>query len=108
MKPKCSIRITHSTKFDDSINEEEIVGQFLFQQRVNYYSWAKAKLNDGRFDSERDKLIWEYHADGLSTRQISPRVGLEQSWCVRKINKIKTKLATQFEALGSMSYFATT
>lgn len=94
---------TKSIKYDDAINQQEIVGLELFQQRVNYYTWAKSKLNDGRFDSERDKLIWEYHTEGLSTRQISPRIGLEQSWTVRKINKIKSYLRDQYEMIGSMS-----
>lgn len=91
------------TEVGELQNEEALAGQYLYESKVSYYQWARSKLNDGRFDSEKDKLIWEYHAEGLSTRQISPRVGLEQSWIVRKINKIKSNLKEQMETFGSAS-----
>lgn len=71
----------------------------IFHSQLSYYQWAQSKLNDARFDSERDKLIWECHSEGWSTRRIAPQVGLDQSWVVRKINRIKDS----FKALGSMS-----
>jgi hypothetical protein len=70
-----------------------------FQAKQNYFQWAKEKLNNTEFHSQRDKLIWEYHSDGLSSRKMSPRIGLEQSWLFRKVNQIKDYL-TQ---IGSMS-----
>jgi hypothetical protein len=72
----------------------------LFNARVNYYQWARSKLNDARFTSERDRLIWEYHTEGLSSRQIAPRVSLDQSGIVRTVNRIKQAFN---QAIGSLS-----
>ena len=63
----------------------------LFERR-SYYLWASQKLNDGRFQCETDKLIWEMHSEGASRREIAPRVGYEQSWITRKIQKIEMYL----------------
>lgn len=72
----------------------------LFHSRVNYYQWARSKLNDGGFTSERDKLIWECHTEGLSSREIAPRFDIHQSNIVRAVNRIKNSLA---KVIGSMS-----
>ena len=65
-----------------------------FQARQSYYQWAQEKAQTARFSSTTDRLIWEYHSEGLSRRQIAPRVGLEGSWITRKIHKIKEYLTT--------------
>lgn len=75
-----------------------------YEARVSYYQWAREKLNDGSFSSERDKLIWEYHAEGLSRRQISPRVGYEHSYISRKIKGIAEYLKNQAYSVASASY----
>ncbi len=75
-----------------------------FHAQVNYYQWARSKVNDGEFKAERDKLIWEYHSEGLSGRQMAPRIGLGQSWLSRKIHKIENYLKDQMNQLGSMSF----
>ena len=61
-------------------------------ERRSYYLWAAQKLNESRFRSETDKLIWEMHAEGYSRRAIAPRIGLEHSWITRKIHKIEMYL----------------
>lgn len=96
-------RFTTSIKNDGETNEREQVGAVLFNEQLSYYQWARTKINDGRFDSEKSRLIWEYHAEGYSTRQISPIVGLEQSWCVRKIKKAKEFLKAQDTGSGSFT-----
>jgi hypothetical protein len=35
-----------------------------------YYGLASTFLNEYKFESEREAAIWEYHAEGLSTREI--------------------------------------
>lgn len=75
----------------------------IFHSQQNYYQWARSKLNDGRFNSETDRLIWEYHTEGLSKRQIAPRIGLEQSWTGRKINLIKSYLKEAYDSVGSIT-----
>lgn len=77
----------------------------VFHAKQSYYQWARSKLNDGRFESQKDQLIWEYHAEGLSRRQISPRIGLEGSWVTRKIKRIENYLTIQAKLLlGSVSF----
>lgn len=36
-----------------------------------YYILAEHFLNDHKFDSELQKVIWEYHANGMSARDIA-------------------------------------
>lgn len=74
-----------------------------FNARVSYYQWARSVLNTGRFDSSKDRRIWEDYAEGLSTRKISKRIGFEQSWVVRKIHKIQHSLINQIVGSISMS-----
>lgn len=74
-----------------------------FDAKISYYSWAQEKAAKGNFKSKTDQFLWEYHAEGLSTRQISPRIGLEQSWTSRKIAKIRTYLQEMQESMASMS-----
>lgn len=78
--------------------------QIQFDAKFSYYQWAREKLNYGEFRSDTDKLIWEYHSKGLSTRDISPRIGLEQSWTARKVARIKTYLKDPLAIIGSVSY----
>jgi len=82
------------------------------EAKINYYSWAREKVHTGSFKDDRDRMIWEYHVEGLSRRQISPRVGLEQSWITRRIHKIESYLKTGLSnglqlganCVGSLSY----
>lgn len=75
-----------------------------FDAKRSYYQWARDKLIDGKFRSDTDKLIWEYHSEGISTRTISPRVGLNQSWTARKVARIRTYLKDPLAIIGSVSY----
>lgn len=75
--------------------------QSTFEAKQSYYSWARSKANDGRFDSEKSSLIWELHSEGMARREIAPQVGYEHSWISRKIKKIEKYLKAQ--SLGSGS-----
>lgn len=66
-----------------------------YNAKLHYYSWAQSMLHYGQFRSTQDRIIWEHHSEGLSRRQIAPRVGLEQSWVTRKIQKIEGYLKAQ-------------
>lgn len=76
----------------------------LFDSRMNYYQWAREKLNTGKFKSESDKLIWECHAEGMPRRKIAPRIGLEHSWVTRKIHRIEKYLKNEVLSIASVSY----
>lgn len=41
-----------------------------FQNRENYYYMATCFLNDYKFKTRLDKIVWEYHANGISVRNI--------------------------------------
>lgn len=41
------------------------------QAKQAYYQMATNFLEDYRFESRRDKIIWEYHANGVSYRDIT-------------------------------------
>jgi hypothetical protein len=43
----------------------------LWEATADYYRLANSFLYDNRFDTELEKTIWEYHANGLSARNIA-------------------------------------
>lgn len=67
--------------------------QQVYQAQYSYYEWAQSKINS-KFRSQADKLIWQLHSEAYSQREISPHVGLEQSWVNRKIQKIRQYLTS--------------
>lgn len=71
-----------------------------FEITRTYYDWARSKLSDSKFQDRKDKLIWKYHSEGFSRREIAPIVGFENSWVGRKIDRIKEYL------IGSLSFAA--
>jgi len=88
-KSKSDNRSSYYFKFRKDFQSND-----LLEAKINYFSWAREKLHSGTFKDQRDRMIWEYHTEGLSRRQISPRVGLEQSWITRRIHKIESYLKT--------------
>jgi len=42
-----------------------------FEGKRDYYYYAEHFLNDYKFKSERDRIIWEYHINGISAPNIS-------------------------------------
>lgn len=43
----------------------------LWQAKEEYYRLAERFLNEHKFESNLDKVIWEYHANALSARSIA-------------------------------------
>ena len=74
------------TGFNFTLTEEtKSTSQSIFDAKFTYFSWAEEKLTLNKFPSEKDKYIWECHTEGLSTREIIPRVGYKQSWIAKRI-----------------------
>lgn len=42
-----------------------------YHAKSEYYSMAGQFLNSYKFESELEKVIWEYHANGISLRNIA-------------------------------------
>lgn len=66
--------------------------QTTFEAKRNYYAWAQECLTLCSFDSMIDRMIWQYHSEGYSSREIGPIVGYERSWIPKKLKVIESKL----------------
>lgn len=64
-----------------------------FEMKQNYSIWAARMLEHGSFRSLRDQMIWEFHAEGLSRREIAEQIDLGDRWCSRKILQIREYLS---------------
>lgn len=49
-------------------------GPLLRDAKQTYYRWAEHFLNDHKFDSTTEKLIWFYHSEGMSVRDIAAKL----------------------------------
>lgn len=43
----------------------------VWESSGHYFELATSFLNEHEFESSRDRIIWEYHANALSTRDIA-------------------------------------
>lgn len=43
----------------------------VFKAKVDYYTMAERFLNDYPFETNMDKLVWEYHSQGVAVREIA-------------------------------------
>lgn len=93
-------------KEDDLVYKRDVRDPDLFKAKQNYYTWAQSVLETGTFQSIKDKLIWESHAEGLSQREIAPRVGVGQPWVARKLKQIEGYLKeTSLQIHASVSAY---
>lgn len=69
--------------------------QVTYHAKRDYYQWAQECLTTCSFDSMVDRLIWQHHAEGYTTREISPIVGHSQPWITRKIHSIEDKIKSR-------------
>lgn len=56
-----------------------------WQAKAAYYSMAEQFLNDFEFESKFQRIVWEYHANGISIRDISKL--LKKARVKRTINR---------------------
>lgn len=74
------------------------------QTKSEYYSMASKFLHDYTFDSAIEKVIWEYHANGISVRDITETLnkakvlplpaGKSSVWVL--INKLERKMKAMY------------
>lgn len=69
-----------------------------WEAKRSYYQMAENFLGDYKFDTEREKTIWAYHAEGISCRDIAKIFkdakvkGLSKSMVFAVIKKLKMKM----------------
>lgn len=80
----------------DVIHSEEIIFDDLVYGYEDYYQYCHVILREFRFACDSDRLIFELHAEGLSSREIDkwfmmncPQVKTSLATIKRRINKIK-------------------
>lgn len=64
-----------------------------FESKRQYYDLATQYLNEGTFETERDKKIWSLHAEGLTYSEIGKIIKLHFT----SVGKIVTKLKEGME-----------
>lgn len=80
--------------------------KITFEAKQNYFIWASQMLNVGKFESVNHQVIWELHADGFTSREIAPVIGLDQSNVVRAIKRIENYLkGVTASNYSCLSYF---
>lgn len=87
------MRLVDHKTVEDLAYRKDFHTQNQFEAKVNYSLWATQMLELGSFRSMMDQMIWEYHSDGLSRREISERIDLNDRWISRKIIQIKSYLS---------------
>lgn len=70
----------------------DFANNLVFNAKRDYYSWCQECLTTCSFDSMVDRLIWQYHSEGYSRREIAPIVGYHGSNITKRLNLIETKL----------------
>lgn len=81
----------HIKKESSFFTKKDVVVQFEPTQ-VYFYN-ATQFLNDHKFDNEYDKIVWEHHSNGLSSRKIATAIkatGLKSNY--DRVQKIILKL----------------
>ena len=65
-----------------------------FNSREEYYRLAGQFLHSYKFESNLDKLVWTYHSDGLSVREIAKQLGQHRIRLTRNpVHQIIKRLA---------------
>lgn len=64
-KPDGNLKDWHSQMFQSSNTP------VLFQQRERYYQLAGQFLHEWTFSDAKEKVVWQCHSNGMSTREIS-------------------------------------
>lgn len=80
-----------STRFFARHSHEQI------QAKQAYYQMAENFLNEYKFETKRDQIIWEYHSNGISVRDIVKvlrkvriEIGRQTVWDA--VNRLRKKM----------------
>lgn len=106
---KNSISETQSSNRDLVLGLNRKYGQYSHewrQSKIMYYQMADSFLNDNKFENNIDRVIWEYHANGVSVRNIAKtlnkvrtvQVGRMYVWHV--VNRLRNEMKTKYLVNG--------
>jgi hypothetical protein len=75
------------------------------KSKIDYFTYATYFLNEHKFETENQRIIWEYHTNGVSARNIAKTfnaVGIKSSrmsiW--RTINYLRTLMKSKYLSNG--------
>jgi SUMO ligase MMS21 Smc5/6 complex component len=74
----------------------------VWQAKADYYTMADCFLNENTFDNELDKVIWTYHVEGISIRNISKtlfEIGLAKTNNKSTVGAIVKRLETKMKLI---------
>lgn len=61
-----------------------------FEEHQEYYALAGQHLYSHKFDSIKDKTVWRWHSEGMSSIEISKRSGIPDRtvrWIIESVRK---------------------
>lgn len=77
--------------------------QVVWEAKQTYYQMTTAFLEEYKFDNKLDKIIWEYHSNGISYRDITKilakiRINRSRTWVYFIIKKLKASMWAMYMA----------
>lgn len=92
------LKVWSSTLFGKS---KGLVQNGGWQAKASYYQMTSDFLIDNRFETEIDKVIWEYHSHGISVRDITStlrkaKVKTNRQYVWEIINRLQTKMKQRY------------
>jgi hypothetical protein len=83
----------------DFVRESRMIG---WQAKQEYYRMAEHFLTEHKFKNRLERIIWEYHANGISVRNIVVTLqkvkvkGLDRNVVWKIVNKLETIMKKKY------------
>jgi len=88
----CWTEIEIKTSMADHQFNNKGYSSFVWKQsQAEYYRIAAIMFHDGEFKNLREKEIWGFHSEGVSTREIAKKMGLTQRQVFYTIQTIEKR-----------------
>lgn len=87
----------------DKFNTADTVRDYY--AKTEYYSMARKFLHDYKFSSNLEKVIWEYHTEGISVRNIAKLLKkVKFKMNKDKVNAVTMRLEKEMKKLYLVGY----
>lgn len=90
----------------DSLDKQKLHAD-VWQAKQEYYLLASRFLDETEFDNEREKIIWTYHSEGLSIRNIAKilfETGVAKTNNKSTVGVVVKRLETKMKSLYLPEY----